>query len=207
MVEPAPEGGQAVAPGEGGGGVNRLRLGLTRFTSLIVGALLFPAFSALVGSGLFWVALKLKGNWLRRLLRVDGLVKSGNKNAGNVVKLGLSSLFPLVTRLIFRSSSSGSVKPRGGVTDPIWIRNTIGGGIVLIVRDMIELVVGTLEEKRRESRRVVGRPVVVEDERREEERRRRLKRREERLASASASASSNGRGRVRRRETRVHTLL
>lgn len=125
---------------------NRLRIGLGRLASLVVGALLFPALSACAGAGLFYLAarggtspspvIKL----LRRILGLQVLLAT----AGKPARAGswLATLLSPTT---------------SAVVDPLWIRNTIGGGLVLLARDAIELTAGVLERQRRESRRIVGR--------------------------------------------------
>lgn len=58
--------------------------------------------------------------------------------------------------------------------DPVWIRTTLGGGLLLVLRDGVALLAAVLEKRRRGSRRVRGfglgelefdPPEVVEEER------------------------------------------
>lgn len=121
-------------------GDNRLRVGLSRFTSLIVGALLLPSLSATAGSLLLYLASRPTSPSTTLLRKI----------------LGISTLLsPLVAR---RSNwFGGPVVPRVGWVDPVWIRNSIGGILVLLMRDVVELSAGVLEGRRKKSRKVVGR--------------------------------------------------
>jgi hypothetical protein len=59
----------------------------------------------------------------------------------------------LVTSTPLRLGGAGGGKP----IDPVWLRTTLGGAILLLIRDGMELGAGVLEMRRRKSRRVVGR--------------------------------------------------
>lgn len=74
-------------------------------------------------------------------------------------------------------ATQSSPLPVAAVVDPVWVRNAIGGGLVLgslhfplpfdsttdpdfqpVIRDAFALVAGVLEQRRKDSRRVIGRP-------------------------------------------------
>lgn len=157
---------------------DRLRVGLSRFTSLVVGALLFPAMSSAAGAALFWLAGRsgTGAALLRKLLGVQAvLAVARGAGGGGSGWMGLGS------------------RRAGSTIDPVWIRNTIGGGLVLVARDLVELAAGLLERRRKESRRVIGRKFGEGLE---------LDWKEG-TASAPASGGTNARG----REARVHTML
>ncbi|BGP19807.1 hypothetical protein JCM10213_003116 [Rhodosporidiobolus nylandii] len=170
----------------------RLRVGLGRLTSLVLGALLFPALSSLAGSALFWLATRRSGAkpfvLLRRALGVGAFVAAsrGGSGAGG----GGGAAGWLRGFLAPYSGLGGALSAGGKVVDPVWVRNTLGAGIVLLARDAVELTMGVLEQRRRASRRVVERPFVPG----------------ERSAAAAPAGVSGGRNRAGR-EARVHTML
>ena len=132
-----------------------LRIGIGRLTSLLLGALIYPALSSIVGSALFYLATRSSSSFrpaslplktLRRILGISTLIASSSSPKP------IQSFFNPFSAILGGSSSSSRV-------DPVWIRNTIGGGIVLLIRDAFELSAGVLEKRRKESRRVVERPV------------------------------------------------
>ncbi|GAA6008342.1 hypothetical protein JCM11491_004441 [Sporobolomyces phaffii] len=146
-----------------------VRIGIGRLTSLLIGALMYPALASAVGSCLFYLATKttttrgggrspsLAIKTLRKILGISSLIASSS-----------SSSLPsrpesIASALGYLNPFSTSLRPRGGggapVVDPVWIRNTIGGGIVLVVRDAVVLAVDVLEQRRKASRTVVERPV------------------------------------------------
>lgn len=138
-----------------------LRIGIGRLTSLLLGALIYPALSSLVGSALFYLATRSSSSsssrpaslplkTLRKILGISSLIASSSSS---------SSKNPLQTLFNPFSAILGVTSRTGTKVDPVWIRNTIGGGIVLLVRDAFELSAGVLEKRRKESRRVVERPV------------------------------------------------
>ncbi|GAA5978667.1 hypothetical protein JCM11641_002806 [Rhodosporidiobolus odoratus] len=160
----------------------RLRIGLGRLTSLLLSALIFPTLSALAGSALFLLASKTRGSkavpWrvLRKVLGVGAvLAVSGGRGAGGAARgaggggggVG-TGLAGWITRLIAPLSSSPSSSTFSGLglggvgrptpLDPVWVRNTFGAGMVLLLRDAVELTAGVLEERRKKSRRVVEKP-------------------------------------------------
>ncbi|BGP51453.1 hypothetical protein JCM10450v2_007395 [Rhodotorula kratochvilovae] len=130
----------------------RLRVGMGRLTSLVLGALLFPALSSLAGSALFWLAAR-RGNSaplraLRAALGVSAvLAVRGGGAGGNGTKGSW-----------IRQLASAPAALRSPVVDPKWVRSTLGAGVVLLVRDACELAAGVMEQRRRASRRVVERP-------------------------------------------------
>ncbi|GAA5853050.1 hypothetical protein JCM9279_003795 [Rhodotorula babjevae] len=134
---------------------SRLRIGLGRLTSLVLGALVFPALSAAAGSALFWLAAR-RGNSapLRALRAVLGvgavLAARGGAGAGATSTGGGSSWIAQLAR--------GPAALRSPAVDPKWLRSTLGAALVLVVRDACELAAGVLEQRRRRSRRVVERP-------------------------------------------------
>ncbi|GAA6062949.1 hypothetical protein JCM10212_005339 [Sporobolomyces blumeae] len=193
-----------------------LRIGLGRFTSLLVGALIYPALASLVGSALFVIATRgiatrsggstrpgddapVAIRVLRRVLGISSLVAaaSGSGVTSSRPRLSFSLLHPIrtISSLVaslsslptsfssspstssssssslflnpFSSTSSSSsfsfpsstttTNPR--LVDPVWIRNSLGGLIVLLIRDAFELSAGILEIKRKKSRKVVERPI------------------------------------------------
>lgn len=136
---------EVVAPRD----IVRRRIGLGKFTSTVVGALLLPFVAASAGSIIFWICKK---DWrgvdvLRKILGVQAVVAALGRGKGVGVGLGTSTNWlrswatPKPTRLI----------------DPVWIRNTLGLGIVLVVRDICQLIAGVQERQRKASRRVIGR--------------------------------------------------
>ncbi|GAA5931140.1 uncharacterized protein JCM15063_002555 [Sporobolomyces koalae] len=135
-----------------------LRIGIGRLTSLLVGALVYPALASLAGSVLYYLATRggraslrnpsLPIRTLRKILGISSLI-AASARAPSTPASPLAFLNP------FQSSGNGV----GGIVDPVWIRNTIGGGIVLLVRDAFELSAGILEKRRKESRKIVERPV------------------------------------------------
>ncbi|GAA5888854.1 hypothetical protein JCM5296_005016 [Sporobolomyces johnsonii] len=136
---------------------SRLRVGLGRFTSIVLGALLFPALSSLAGSALFYLAsrgspthpsapLKL----LRRLLGVSALLAASRSSSSSVAATSAAASW--IKQL---TSPRLAFSP---AVDPVWIRNTFGAGLILLVRDAVELTAGVLEQRRKASRRVVERP-------------------------------------------------
>lgn len=115
------EGGGARADGEQAGGVaaaparaGRLRIGMGRFTSVVVGALVAPLLARGAGAALLWLATSKGGRsaWqglLQKALGLSAVVAAGRAGA----------------------SSSPWLKLAGGMRaapiDPVWIRNLIGG--------------------------------------------------------------------------------
>lgn len=65
---------------------------------------------------------------------------------------GINSLTSLTSL-----TSSSSVISSGIVVDPIWIRNSLGLGIILLIRDCFELIIGELEDNRKKSRKIISR--------------------------------------------------
>ncbi|GAA6056382.1 hypothetical protein JCM3770_005981 [Rhodotorula araucariae] len=130
---------------------SRLRVGMGRLTSLVLGALLFPALSSLAGSALFWLAAR-RGNAgplraLRAALGVSAVLAArGGPGAGG----GAGGWI--------RQLAGAPAALRSPVVDPKWVRSTLGAGVVLLVRDACELAAGVMEQRRRASRRVVERP-------------------------------------------------
>lgn len=98
--------GAVVRPG-------RLRIGLGRFTSLLVGALLSPLLAKGAGAALLWLATRNggKGNAVRALQKVLGI--SSLVGAGAAARMPWSLL-------------SGS-SARTAAVDPVWVRNLVGG--------------------------------------------------------------------------------
>ncbi|GAA5895638.1 hypothetical protein JCM6882_000359 [Rhodosporidiobolus microsporus] len=154
---------------------SRLRIGFGRLTSLVLGALLFPALSAGAGSALFWLAARggerAPLRLLRRVLGVSAVVAAsrgsgfggfggGGKGAGAGTSWIRHLLFSPSSSSSSSSSSFGPSRSRssGALVDPVWIRNTLGAGLVLLLRDAVELTAGVLENRRRASRKVVERP-------------------------------------------------
>ncbi|PRQ70962.1 hypothetical protein AAT19DRAFT_10502 [Rhodotorula toruloides] len=134
----------------------RLRVGLGRLTSIVLGALLFPALSSLAGSALYFLASRHSSarpfRLLRRILGISADIAASRTSAtasraGSVLGLGW----------IRQLTSAGSAL-RAAPMDPRWVRNTIGAGLVLLVRDAFELTAGVLEKRRKDSRRIVERP-------------------------------------------------
>lgn len=131
---------------------NRLRVGLGRLTSLVVGALLYPTLCSAAGAALFYLASRSSSHpstpikFLRRLLGVQAVLAAavGKPPSGSTTTSWLRTL--AAPRIV-----------GGAAVDPVWVRNAIGGGLVLLVRDAIELTAGVLEGRRKASRRIVGR--------------------------------------------------
>ncbi|GAA5920097.1 hypothetical protein JCM1841_004095 [Sporobolomyces salmonicolor] len=133
---------------------SRLRVGLGRLTSIVIGALVFPALSSLAGSALFYLASRGSSSHpsaplklLRRLLGVSALLAASRS----------STAAPGATASWIKQLTSPRVA-FGPPVDPVWIRNTFGAGLILLVRDAVELTAGVLEQRRKASRRVVERP-------------------------------------------------
>ncbi|GAA5891692.1 hypothetical protein JCM8208_007370 [Rhodotorula glutinis] len=132
---------------------SRLRIGMGRLTSLVLGALALPALSAAAGSALFWLAAR-RGNSaplraLRAVLGVGAVLAARGGGAPPAGAGGTSWIAQL---------ARGPAALRSPVVDPKWLRNTLGCALVLVVRDACELAAGVLEQRRRRSRRVVERP-------------------------------------------------
>ncbi|GAA5990467.1 hypothetical protein JCM10908_007384 [Rhodotorula pacifica] len=146
----------AQAPAPPAGESIRLRVGLGRLTSLVLGALLFPALSSLAGSALFWLASRNSSarpfRLLRRLLGVSAVLASTSGRSLATSPTGLSWI-----RSLFLQAPASRHNPLA-VVDPKWVRNSIGAGLVLLTRDAFELLAGVLENRRRASRRIVERP-------------------------------------------------
>ncbi|KAM0747850.1 hypothetical protein T439DRAFT_349745 [Meredithblackwellia eburnea MCA 4105] len=147
------ENGEEAGEGEEQVENNRLRVGIPRFTSLVVGALLFPAVSSAAGSILFYLASRpsSRTHLLRKLLGVQAVLAFSSRSSASTAS-GISLLNWL------KSLTSTPVASSNLVMDPVWLRNTIGGGLVLVIRDIFALLAGVLEQRRKESRRVIGRP-------------------------------------------------
>lgn len=144
----------------------RLRVGLGRLTSLVLGALIFPALSSLAGSALFWLASRHSSakpfRVLRHLLGLSTVLGVGSSRAmstggggGGGSASGLGWIRALITSGFAPPAARAS---RPAVVDPKWVRNTLGAGLVLLTRDAVELTVGLLDQKRQKSRRIVERP-------------------------------------------------
>ncbi|KAK4050005.1 hypothetical protein OIV83_003829 [Microbotryomycetes sp. JL201] len=144
---------------------NRLRVGLSRLTSLVVGALLFPATCSIAGSALFFLASRQANRprpslpiaLLRKLLGVQAIIAA--RAAGVAVGQATPSLtgtFTNYIKLILAPKAFPS-RPVSPLVDPVWVRNAIGGAIVLLLRDAVELGAGVLELQRKASRSIVGR--------------------------------------------------
>ncbi|GAA5867694.1 hypothetical protein JCM8547_001344 [Rhodosporidiobolus lusitaniae] len=179
----------------------RLRVGLGRLTSLVLGALLFPALSSLAGSALFWLACRRGSSQpLRLLRRVLGVsaVLAASKGAGGAGGGGAGGW---VRQLILSPSRSFLGALGGGPVDPVWVRNTLGAGIVLLLRDAVELTAGVLENRRKASRKVVERPFLPSAA--AASRSETPEQGQQREEGRTTSAGRDGRG----REARVTTLL
>lgn len=123
-------------------GDNRLRVGLSRFTSLIVGALLLPSLSATAGALLLYLASRSTSpstTLLRKILGISSILSASKS--------------PFARRGSWFIPVASTV----GLVDPVWIRNSMGGALVLLLRDVGELSAGVLEGRRKRSRKVVGR--------------------------------------------------
>ncbi|BGP35092.1 hypothetical protein JCM10296v2_006922 [Rhodotorula toruloides] len=178
----------------------RLRVGLGRLTSIVLGALLFPALSSLAGSALYFLASRHSSarplRLLRRILGISAVIvasrtSSTASRAGSVLGLGW----------IRQLTSAGSAL-RAAPMDPRWVRNTIGAGLVLLVRDAFELTAGVLEKRRKESRRILERPFRPSSNASRAQEPRRASDGE----AAPVAPSSGGRDR-QGREAVVHNLL
>ncbi|GAA5827782.1 hypothetical protein JCM11251_007672 [Rhodosporidiobolus azoricus] len=145
---------------------SRLRVGFGRLTSLILGALIFPALSSMAGSALFWLACRNSSakplRLLRRILGVTAVaaatrgVGAGGFGMGGAGILGGRGGTSWLRSLILSPSSSG--RGMSPLVDPVWVRNSIGAGLVLLLRDAVELTAGLLENRRKKSRKVVEQP-------------------------------------------------
>jgi hypothetical protein len=153
-----------------------LRIGIGRLTSLLIGALIYPALSSLVGSALFYLATRGGGGsrknpslgikTLRKILGISTSLIASSSYKSQPSSSSSSSIFSSILSFLNPFGGGGGNTHRFGyssnngvVVDPVWIRNTLGGGIVLLVRDSFELIVGVLELKRKNSRRIQERPV------------------------------------------------
>lgn len=141
----------------------RLRVGLGRLTSLVLGALIFPALSSLAGSALFWLASRQSSTkpfrMLRHLLGLSSVLGGGaaSSRAMSTGGAGLGWIRALLTSGISNTTRNNN-NNHLAIVDPKWIRNTLGAGLVLLTRDAVELTVGLLDQKRQKSRRIVERP-------------------------------------------------
>ncbi|KAG0656365.1 hypothetical protein C6P46_007149 [Rhodotorula mucilaginosa] len=143
----------------------RLRVGLGRLTSLVLGALIFPALSSLAGSALFWLASRQSSAKPFRVLRhllglstILGGVGSSSSLASSSSSGGLGWIRALIASGLSTSNPIRSRPAAIAGVDPKWVRNTLGAGLVLLTRDAVELTVGLLDQKRQRSRRIVERP-------------------------------------------------
>lgn len=143
---------------------NRLRVGLSRITSLLVGALLYPTLCSLAGSALFFLASRQGARpsapirLLRRLLGVQAVLAAAattKRSTTNSFALSIVSWLRLLSPTSTTASSTAAAT--GPIVDPVWVRNFLGGGLVLVARDALELGAGVLERRRKMSRRIVGR--------------------------------------------------
>jgi len=118
---------------------------ISNISQLVVGALIFPAVSSLAGWMLYKLATRRGGlPWLKRILGLRHLAPSPAYPQGSYL-----------SQILFSRPLSASALT-SGKGDPAWIRNLIGGGLVLVLRDSAELLKGVLEIRRRQSRTVVG---------------------------------------------------
>lgn len=113
---------------------------LSKACSLLVSTLLFPAAAAVAGSLLFYLSTRSRDGrasiWLRHVLGVQGVY-----SAGLAATLG--------TSWIQRMAS-----PKIELVDPVWVRATLGGGLVLLGRDLVQMLTGVLRLRRLRSRRI-----------------------------------------------------
>ena len=101
--------GPAPAPVRAG----RLRIGMGRFTSVAVGALVAPILARGAGAALLWLATRRGGGsvvqgWLQKVLGLSAVVAASKAGAG----------------LPWAKFASGM---RVAPVDPVWVRNLIGG--------------------------------------------------------------------------------
>lgn len=147
----------------------RLRVGLGRLTSLVLGALIFPALSSLAGSALFWLASRHSSakpfRVLRHLLGLSTILGGVGSSSSSLVSssssstsAGLGWIRALITTGLSNTPTRNNNNPAVMGVDPKWVRNTLGAGLVLLTRDAVELTVGLLDQKRQRSRRIVERP-------------------------------------------------
>ncbi|KAM0786169.1 hypothetical protein ACM66B_006976 [Microbotryomycetes sp. NB124-2] len=154
---------------------NRLRVGLSRLTSLVIGALLFPATCSIAGSALFFLASRQSNRarpalpiaLLRKLLGVQAIIAA--RAAGVAVGQATPSLtgtFANYLKYFFSPKGATSIQQAMSsgypLVDPVWVRNAIGGALVLLMRDAVELGAGVLEMKRKASRSIVSRAFADE---------------------------------------------
>ncbi|KAL8291359.1 hypothetical protein RQP46_002337 [Phenoliferia psychrophenolica] len=154
------------AAGDGQDGDNRLRVGIPRFTSLVMGALLFPAMSSVAGAALFYLAGRSGpgAHLLRKILGVQAVLafahstsKFSSTSSSSARGLG-AGVGGAAASWIKSFATQSSPLPYSAVVDPVWVRNAIGGGLILVVRDIFSLAAGVLEQRRKDSRKVIGRP-------------------------------------------------
>lgn len=144
---------------------NRLRVGLSRITSLLVGALLYPTLCSLAGSALYFLASRQGARpsapikLLRKILGVQAVLAAARSTSFARGASGATNSFAtsIVSWLHLLNPSSVSNAAGSAPIDPIWIRNFYGGGLILIARDAFELGAGVLERRRKESRKIVSR--------------------------------------------------
>lgn len=138
-------------------------------TSLVLGALIFPALSSLAGSALFWLAARPSSarpfRLLRRVLGLTAFLASARSlpRSSAASPTGLGWIRALTHAAdFFGAGGAGGGGGSGGaaamVIDPKWVRNSIGAALVLLTRDAFELVAGVLENRTKASRRIVERP-------------------------------------------------
>jgi len=181
-----------------------------RLTSLVLGALVFPALSAAAGSALFWLAQR-RGNSaplraLRAVLGVGAVLaaRSGSGPAPAGAGAGTSWIAQLARApAALRSPRTAAA----AAVDPKWLRSTLGAALVLVVRDACELAAGVLEQRRRRSRRVVERPFRPGMGAGARAGAGAVQREGEAAAQAQAVSSSSGGRNAQGREAVVHTLL
>ena len=117
---------------------------LGKICAMTVETLLFPLASAIVGSSLLYLSTRSRTSRLSITFR-------------QILCVQLPSPSRLSFGLIRASTGTGSGNGLGLGIDPIWVRNTVGAGIVLVLRDGVQLVHGILRRRRIEKRRIVGR--------------------------------------------------
>ena len=134
-------------------------------------------------AALFWLAGRSGpgAHLLRKILGVQAVLALANASRFSGPGGGIGGA---ASSWIKSFATQSAPIPVAAVVDPVWVRNAIGGGILLgsslsffpsfcddlpwrqltsgvcliVVRDVFSLTAGVLERRRKDSRKVIGRP-------------------------------------------------
>lgn len=112
---------------------------------LLASSLVFPGVAAATGTLLYWLA-KRQNNGRGLLGKILGISLAAS--ATQSAALPTSSIGGLWTFL----------PPQRAYVDPVWWRNTIGGALLIMLKDAASIVRQKMELKRIQSRRIEDKP-------------------------------------------------